>query len=142
MAYGSAEDVEAIHAVVRSQLKGAQDGDASRAATGYADDADWINAFRVRRRGRVEIEAWMARHIADAGYRRAQRTARPPEVRFIRDDGAVVHSYLEVIGQVLRGGVELPLAKVHNFRVMSKENGQWLIVSHIIMDEKDVPRSG
>jgi hypothetical protein len=81
----------------------------------------------------------MARLFADPGFRGARTTGPPPEVRFLRDDVAIAHSYQEVTGQVLRSGVTLPVRRVHHFRIMTREGGQWLVASHIIMDERDVP---
>jgi len=134
---GSEADRAALLEVLAKLRDGARDRDAHRATEGYAEDADWINAFGVRRKGKAQIEQWMSRLFADPGYQAARITGAPHEIRLVGPDVAVIHSYSEVVGQRTRSGQEMPKRRVHHFRVMAKEGDHWLIVSHIIMDEKD-----
>ena len=68
-------------------------------------------------------------------------TDRPaPEIErtpFVRPDVASASSYRETVGQKTRSGAEYPIRKTHDLRVFVREQGKWLIVSHLIMDEKE-----
>lgn len=138
--HGTVEEREAVEAILRELRQRAREGDAARAAALYADDADWMNAFGVRRRGRVEIEAWLRRLNESPGYRAGQVThSTPEEIQFLRPDLAVVHRYLEISGQRSAAGTELPVRRTHHLLVLSKESGRWVIACHYIMDERDRP---
>jgi hypothetical protein len=42
------------------------------------------------------------------------------------------------VGQKTGSGAEYPTRKTHDLRVLVRDKGQWTIVSHLIMDEKEV----
>jgi hypothetical protein len=59
------------------------------------------------------------------------------DVRFVRPDVAVVHSYLEIVGQIDPTTEKaMPTRKIHIQYVLSKESSSWLIQAELIMDEE------
>ncbi len=131
----SSAEIKAIRTVLAQQRQRNEGSGAGQSA--YADDADWLNAFGVRQKGAADIEAWYRRMLAGPAFASAQLTMQPSDIRFIRPDVAVVHTTFEVIGQRTRSGQEMPPRRGHQFRVMTKEQGRWVIAWHVIMDEKE-----
>jgi hypothetical protein len=78
-----------------------------------------------------------ARHNQDYLAGKVTPESVKTDVRFVRLDVAVVHSYAERVGQIEQGKV-IPTRKVHSQIVVSKEDGKWLIQSVLIMDEKQL----
>jgi hypothetical protein len=78
-----------------------------------------------------------ARHNQDYLAGKVTPESVKTDVRFVRPDVAVVHSYAERVGQIAQGKV-IPTRKVHSQIVVSKEDGKWLIQSVLIMDEKQL----
>jgi uncharacterized protein (TIGR02246 family) len=133
---GTSEDESAVRAL----LQGA-DGDDKNAtkARQYAVDADWTNSFGERIHGR---EALLQKfdELAHSDFYQAGRDAPGSDkvdVRFVRPDVAVVYEYEEVIGQTDPTiGKPMQPRRIHHQYVVSKEEGQWLIQSELIMDEE------
>ena len=78
-----------------------------------------------------------ARHNQDYLAGKLTPESVKTDVRFVRPDVAVVHTYAEVVGQIAHGKV-IPTRKIHRQFVVSKEDGKWLIQSVLIMDEKQL----
>ena len=130
-------DEAAIMKVLDNSDKGWDERNAQLAAMDYADDADWMNAFGVQVKGRVNIQEFFAGLLQNAAVTAGSGTKAKTSIRFIRPDVALLYSSFEVIGQKTASGKEMAVRKIHNIRVLTREKGKWLIVSHQIMDEKE-----
>ena len=72
--------------------------DASSLQNDYADDADFVNAFGTRLKGRAEIVAFAARVVQRPNVQDRRTTWSPPLIRFVRPDVAVVSRDYETAG--------------------------------------------
>ena len=105
----------------------------------FAADVDWTNAWGRRLHGLEELSRFWedARHDQDYLAGKVAPESVKTDVRFVRPDVAVVHSYAERVGQIdSTTGKVIPTRKIHRQCVVSKEDGKWLIQSELIMDEK------
>jgi uncharacterized protein (TIGR02246 family) len=64
--------------------------DAKLAAQDYAHDADWTNAFGMKRKGRAEIEKFLAEVFTLPFVMAARSKVVEQSVRFIKPDVALV----------------------------------------------------
>jgi len=132
------DDEAAIRSVLSASGKGWSAGDAKLASSVYTEDAQWMNAFGRRKNGRAEIEAFLTWLFAHPGEQNTKSTARRDfSIKFLRPDVAVVHFYQEVTGQLTDDGKETPKRRIHVTKIVTKENGKWLIANEVIMDERD-----
>ena len=109
----------------------------------FAADVDWTNAWGRRLHGREELSQFWEQARHDQNYLAGKMTpdSERIDVRFVRPDVAVVHTYAERTGQrtsTTGTGKVIPTRKVHTQYVVSKEDGKWLIQSELIMDEKQL----
>ncbi len=72
----AADDNDAVTSVVERNIAAFRDFDAGRVSGTYADDADWTNAFGVRRRGRADIREFLTNLFARPQFR-VPRSERP-----------------------------------------------------------------
>lgn len=135
----SAADSEtAIRRAIANWDAGWRNFDADIISRDYADDADWTNAFGVPRKGREEIKAYLAKGLASPQWRSRLSTPSTVAIRFVRPDIALVQSSRQTTGQKTASGQEYPVRKTHDLRVFAWQKGRWEILSHLIMDEKEV----
>ena len=132
------KDEEAIRRAIANWDRGWKDFDGRLATQDYADDADWTNAFGRARKGRVEVEKYLTELFKTPEIRSRTSTPSTVEIRFVRSDVAVVISSRDTVGQRTASGAEYPTRKTHDLRVMANQNGKWVVISHLIMDEKEV----
>lgn len=132
-----ADDEAAVMQIVTNWDKGWETLDAGLACQDYSEDADWINAFGRKRKGRGQIQEFLARGFKSFGMASLRGTSSSVSLRFVRPDVAVVLAYRETMGQKSSSGQEYPKRKTHSLRVLVKEQGKWAIMSHLIMDEKE-----
>ena len=133
----AADDKDAVTSVVERNIAAFRDFDAGRVSGTYADDADWTNAFGVRRRGRADIREFLTNLFARPQFRaRAQSGPSEMSVRFAGPDVAIVQTFAEIVGQRGPNNEELPPRKLHRLMVLTKNAGEWLIVSELVMDER------
>jgi uncharacterized protein (TIGR02246 family) len=108
-------------------------------ATQYATDADWMNAFGDSRHGREAIAQKFDELSRSTHYKVgvANPDSQKMDVRFVRPNVTVVHSSVEIVGQI-DPTIEraMPTRKIHIQYALSKEGGNWLIQSELIMDEE------
>lgn len=130
-------DEELIRQAVAHWERGWKEGNAQLATLDYAEDADWLNAFGVQKTGRAAIQQYLADLFSRPEFRARHDTLAAPSIKFLRPDVALVYADFQTVGQKSESGKEYPLRKGHTLRVMTKENGRWVIVSHFIMDEKE-----
>ena len=132
-----ADDKDAVTSVVERNIAAFRDFDAGRVSGTYADDADWTNAFGVRQHGRSNIRTYLSNLFARPEFRsRSQSGPAELSVRFVRPDVAVAHRFTEVVGQRGSNGEKLPPRKIHRLIVLTKDAGNWLILSELVMDER------
>jgi uncharacterized protein (TIGR02246 family) len=133
----AANEKDAVTLVIERNIAAFRDFDADRVSGTYADDADWTNAFGVRQRGRADIKEYLTNLFARAQFRaRAQSGPSEISVRFATPDVAIVHTFAEIVGQRSPNNEELPPRKLHRLMVLTKNAGEWLIVSELVMDER------
>lgn len=131
-------DERAILDVISHWDQGWKDFNAELASRDYSSDADWTNAFGLSRKGKAEIFEFLAKIYQHSTMRPRKSTPSKTSLRFLGPDTAVASSYRETVGQKTQSGAEYPTRKTHDLRVLVRSGGRWLIVSHLIMDEKDV----
>ena len=135
-----ADDRGDIEAVIDTWNEGWRAKNAQLAAKGYSDDAEWINAFGMRERGRASIatklqEVFSLPFVMSANSRNAGQ-----EVRLVAPGVAVVITQVERQGQTTPSGEDLGVRHTTHQRVLVKRDGHWLVVSHLISDARD-PRA-
>ena len=132
-----AEDENAIRRILANWDKGWNEFNAQLAAMDYADDADCLNAFGRKKKGRDELQKFLTELFVRPDMKTARFTTTSISIRFIRPDVAVAYTDFEGVGQKTLSGNEMGKRVGHQIRVLKKENGRWIIVSHQIMDERE-----
>jgi ketosteroid isomerase-like protein len=133
-----ANDQIAIGRTLRALLAGFACRDVSVLEGIYSDDADWVNAFGTVKWGSAQILDYLHGLFADAGFKAGQ-VAAPPESRLrkLTDTVVSVSTYLQVKGQGLSEGGQIPVRDNYSLRILQKQgDGRWLIVSEIYMDAR------
>ena len=132
------EDRRAAMEVLERFDRGFFSCDAGQATADYADDAEWLNAFGVRKNGRVEIRAFLE-SVWASEHTHTYRVARSGQaIRFLCPDVAVAWGSWTGDDQRTRDGKLLPPRVGNDLRILTKRDGRWLIASHMIMDEARV----
>lgn len=129
-----------IEQVVENWNKAWQTKDAQLAAQDYSDDADWTNAFGMKRKGRAEIEKILTQVFSIPSVMAGQSKTIEQSVRFIKPDVALVWTRVERAGQRAPSGAELGTRQTSHLRVLMKSERRWKIVSHLISDARDTER--
>jgi uncharacterized protein (TIGR02246 family) len=137
MAADTKADEAAIREIIGRWDKGWADFDAALASQNYADDADWTNAFGLSRKGRPEILQFLAKIYKSPQMTPRRSTPSQSVIRFPRPDIAVAASYRETVGQKTPSGDVYPTRKTRDLRILARDSGRWVIVSHLIADEKE-----
>ncbi len=127
----------AVEAVIETWNEGWRTKNPELAAHGYSADADWINAFGMRERGRDAIAAKLKEVFALPFVMDAQSRVVEQEIRLVAPSVAVVITQVEREGQKTPSGEQLGPRRTSHQRVLVQEQGQWRIVSHLISDARD-----
>jgi uncharacterized protein (TIGR02246 family) len=135
---GRSQDEAAIRRILANWDRGWDEFDARLAAMDYADDADWLNAFGRKKKGRAELQKFLTELFVRPDMKAARFTTTSITIRFIRPDVAVAYTDFVGVGQKTLSGKEMGKRVGHQIRVLSKEGGKWVIVSHQIMDEREL----
>ena len=133
----SPEDAEAIGTVMRRFAEAWSAGDASAAASLYAEDAEWTNAFGDVVRGSDNLQmflSWVFSRDEEASEGESAQS-RPLSLRYLGDDVAVVHGRTMSTRGAARSG-EGP-RRVHVTFILAKQSGEWRIVHQMIMDARE-----
>lgn len=133
-------DKATVEQVIENWNRAWQAKSAKLAAQDYSEDADWTNAFGMKRRGRAEIEKFLAEVFSLPFVMAAQSKVVEQSVRFIRPDVALVVTLVERVGQRTPSGEALGTRQTSHLRVLVKSGGSWKIVSHLISDARDPER--
>jgi len=138
VASGSSAEEQQVLEVISHWDQGWKDFNAELASRDYSPDADWTNAFGHGRKGKPEIFEYLSKIYQSPSMRSRKSTPSKTTVRFVRPDIAAASSYRETVGQKTSSGAEYPTRKTHDLRVLVRDKGKWTIISHLIMDEKEV----
>lgn len=131
----AADSTSILHAVAEWDTAW-QTLDAPLAARRYASDADWTNAFGMRRVGRDSIEALLATVFKLPFVTAGATTYEYHDLRLLGEGVAILRSRAVRTGQQLPDGtVEAP-RRINHLRVFVRKDGRWEIVSHLIGDER------
>ena len=131
----------AVEQVIENWNRAWQTKDAKLAAQDYSDDADWTNAFGMKKKGRVEIEKFLTEVFSLSFVMAAQSKTIEQSVTFIKPDVALVVTRVERVGQRTSSGEELGTRQTSHLRVLVKTQGTWKITAHLISDARDPERS-
>lgn len=138
----SESDQALIEQAVGNWNRAWQTKDSKLAAQDYSDDADWTNAFGMKRKGRAEIERALAEVFALPFVMAGQSRTVEQSFRSINPDVALVITRVERVGQRVPSGAELGTRQTTHLRVLVKSKGQWKIISHLISDARDTEQRG
>ncbi len=129
-------DQEAIAATLGALLSGFSERDADKLRGIYTPTTDWVNAFGTAKRGEDDIIAYLRGLFADDNFNAGTLKA-PPEVamRVLTPEVVLVSAHLQVEGQKVLGGGEIPERDNRSLRVLQRQpDGRWLIVSEMYND--------
>lgn len=132
---GSAEDDAAIRDIVSHWQRNWDKFDASVLKEDYAQDADWQNAFGVRKKGSAEILAFVGGVVKRPQNQDRHTTWGTPQVRFVRPDIAIAYRDYQTGGNKAPDGSDLPERHTHSTWILAKDGGKWRIVSQVISDD-------
>lgn len=133
----SPEDAEAIAEVMNQLGEGWGSSDPEAVAAVYTDDAEWTNAFGDVVRGSDELEdylGWLLSQDSDTTSAAEAQSYQRLSLRYVDDCTAIVHGVTRSARSGARSGEGK--RRVHNTYVLAKENGQWKIAHHMIMDAR------
>ena len=108
------------------------------AAKWYSDSAEWTNAFGMRRIGKVAIEKFLTEVFSLANVMEGKSTVKENAYISITKEVILLRTVIERKGQKLASGEEMDVRNTIHHRIFKKNNGQWLIVAHLIADARDV----
>jgi len=135
------DDERAVRSVVQQVADTAYGQSASAREALFADDAQIINAFGNRARGRKEIDAFWESMFNSGMFRTAKNEERSLSVRFLTPKLALADRFYEFSGQ--RGpksGRELPSRDIHMTLVLRKSAAAWQIVYYSVADLRNLER--
>lgn len=132
----TASDSAAILSAMERWEEGWRIRDAALASQDYSDEADWTNAFGMRRTGRGAIHELLV-DVFELPFVMAGETEYEyHDLTSLGANVALLRSRAIRTGQELPDGtVEAP-RRTNHLRVFERRDGTWNIVSHLIGDER------
>jgi uncharacterized protein (TIGR02246 family) len=94
----------------------------------FTQDADFVNVNGTWLKGAADIESGR-RTAFETRLKSAHTKSLEVRIRFIRPDVAIVHVTSETAGIATSDGRELPPQKELNIRILTRENGRWLVAA-------------
>ena len=94
----------------------------------FTQDADFVNVNGAWLKGAADIESGR-RTAFDTRLKNAHTRSLEVRIRFIRPDVAIAHVTSETTGIATADGRELPPQKELNIRVLTREDGRWLVAA-------------
>jgi uncharacterized protein (TIGR02246 family) len=132
----SAGDSLAILSAVERWEEAWRTHDPILASQDYSDDADWTNAFGMRRFGRAAIQE-LIEEVFRLGFVMAGETEYEyHDFMVLRPDVVLLRSRAIRTGQQLPDGTVEEPRRTNHLRTFVRRTGDWLIVSHLIGDER------
>ena len=131
-------DQAAIFSTLGALLNGFQHRNADALDAVYSDDADWVNAFGSVKHGRAEIVDYLRGLFADDNFNDGQLVAPPQStIRRVTNDVVTISTHLQIRGQGLVGGGQIPLRDNHSLRILARQpDHTWRVVSEMYMDAR------
>ncbi len=113
--------------------RGWAERDAELAVSDYAENVDWTNAFGDRFVGKAAFLKGLMNIFGLDFVMSGESTDNEfADITFIKPDVAIVRSKLVRAGQRTSDGSLMPDRHINHLRVLKKNDGEWLIVSHLI----------
>ena len=136
LAQSEADEI-AVLQTFESWNQGWAEGNAELAVQDYADETDWTNAFGDRFRSKQALQEGLE-YIFSLGFVMAGESAGNEfaDVSFLGPDIAMVRSRLVRAGQQTSTGETMPDRHINHLRILQRQEGRWLIVSHLIAQEQ------
>lgn len=134
------ENQQQVEQLLQNWNRAWESKDPKLAAQDYADDADWTNAFGMKRKGRAEIEKFLTEVFSLPFVMAAQSKTADQSIRFIKPDVALITTTVEREGQQTPTGETMAKRHTSHLRVAVKSTNGWKIVSHLISDARDPQR--
>lgn len=131
----SAPDEAAVRTVVDHWRQAWEAHDPAILRDDFAEDADWLNAFGVRQKGRTQILGFVATVFKRPTLQNRQTTWEESKIRFVRPDVALAYRDYKTVGHKTMSGREMPERRTHATWVLTKSEGAWRIASQMISDE-------
>lgn len=119
-----ADDEAAIRRVIADQTAAFNRHEVDR--TLFTDDADFVNAQGIWLQGASAIESGRRAQFQNA-LKAASIKVLDLRVRFLGPDVAVAHATYEISGMVGLDGLTMPSHRELGLRVLTKNNGRWLV---------------
>ena len=110
--------------------------DAELASRDYTTDADWTNAFGMRRIGREEIHALLSDVFKLPFVMAGDTDYEYHDLRALSNDVALLRSRAIRTGQQLPDGTVEEPRRTNHLRVFVRSGDGWAISSHLIGDER------
>lgn len=129
-------DSLAVLAAMERWEEGWRVKDAAMASQDYSRDADWTNAFGMRQIGQVAIHRMLS-EVFDLPFVMAGDTEYEyHDMTQLGADVILLRSRAIRTGQQLPDGTVEEPRRTNHLRVFERQSGEWLIVSHLIGDER------
>jgi len=133
-------DQPAIEKIIENWNRGWQTKNANLAAQDYSNDADWTNAFGMKRKGQAEIEKLLTEVFSLQFVMAGESKPVEQSIKFVRPDVAFAVTRVERVGQRTPTGEVLAPRQTSHLRLFLKSGASWKIVSHLISDARDPER--
>lgn len=132
----SSADSAQILEAMENWEEGWRERNAELAACDYAEDADWTNAFGMRRIGRAQIQSLLEYGFGLDFVMAGETEYQYHDLRLVGEGVALLRSRSIRTGQQFSDGTIMAPRRVNHLRVFVKRDGRWLITSHLIGDER------
>lgn len=132
----SSADSAAIMAALDNWERAWEVLDPELAARDYSADADWTNAFGMRRMGRAAIQELLTEVFGLPFVTAGETEYQYNDLTFVAPDIALLRSQAFREGQQLPDGTVEDTRRTNHLRVFAKRDGDWVIISHLIGDER------
>lgn len=133
-------DNQLVEKVIENWNQGWLKKDAKLTAKDYSDDADWTNAFGMKKKGRSEIEQFLTEVFSLPFVMAGQSKIVEQSVRVVKPDVALVVTRVERVGQQTPTGGAMGTRQTSHLRVLLKVGNEWKIINHLISDARDPER--
>ena len=136
----SGNDQPAIEQIIEHWNLGWQTKNANLASQDYSNDADWTNAFGMKRKGQAEIQKFLTEVFSLPFVMAGESKTVEQSIRFVRPDVAFAVTRVERVGQRTPTGDTMAARQTSHLRLFVKSGAAWKIVSHLVSDARDPER--
>jgi len=130
------QDSAAVERVVENWNQAWRTRDARLGASDYSDDADWMNAFGQKAKGRAEIQQVLERVFSLPFVMTGHSRVVEQTIGRLSREVAVVWTKVERTGQLTPSGESLGTRHTTHCRILTKLDVNWKIVAHLISDAR------